>query len=488
MKNLFKAIVIVSMFFMVSYTAPAKVQAQGVGVSFQVFYDQLSPYGNWVNYPQYGYVWMPYTAPGFSPYSTNGYWAWTDYGWTWVSYYDWGWGPFHYGRWDYDPFYGWFWVPGYEWGPAWVCWRHAPGYYGWAPIAPGVSMTVVMGGRWHPHHDRWQFMHDRHMGDHYIDRYYEPRTDNDRIIRRSSYVKHTYIDRDRHATYISGPKRTDVEKTTGKPVERVEVVDRSTPGHSVENNKLNIYRPRVEAKEDNNNKPVPRKVEDLKNVPDVKTRQENYKKNPPQRQPEQQQQPQRQPEQPQKQEPQRQPEQQPQRQPERNPQQQPQKQEPQRQPEQQPQRQPERQPEQQPQKQEPQRQPERQRQQEPQRQPEQQPQKQEPQRQPEQQPQRQPERQPQQQPQRLPERQPERQPQRQEPQRQPEQQPQRQPERQPQQQPQRQMPKQDQPRQMPRQQQQRQLPRQQRETKSMPQQNQEKVNPRPENSEKERSK
>ncbi|HWB62342.1 MAG TPA: hypothetical protein VG603_02445 [Chitinophagales bacterium] len=25
-------------------------------VTFQVFYDELSPYGAWVNYPTYGYV------------------------------------------------------------------------------------------------------------------------------------------------------------------------------------------------------------------------------------------------------------------------------------------------------------------------------------------------------------------------------------------------------------------------------------------------
>ena len=28
-------------------------------VTTQVFYDQLSPYGQWVNYGNYGYVWIP---------------------------------------------------------------------------------------------------------------------------------------------------------------------------------------------------------------------------------------------------------------------------------------------------------------------------------------------------------------------------------------------------------------------------------------------
>src|SRR5664279_5266599 len=43
-------------------------------VNFQVFYDELSPYGNWVDYPRYGYVWVPYADAGFVPYSSRGHW------------------------------------------------------------------------------------------------------------------------------------------------------------------------------------------------------------------------------------------------------------------------------------------------------------------------------------------------------------------------------------------------------------------------------
>src|ERR1700749_3701227 len=64
----------------------------------QVFYDELSPYGQWIDYPDYGYVWQPNVDADFRPYETNGYWAYSDYGWTWVSNYSWGWATFHYGR------------------------------------------------------------------------------------------------------------------------------------------------------------------------------------------------------------------------------------------------------------------------------------------------------------------------------------------------------------------------------------------------------
>ena len=93
-------------------------------VDYQTFYDELSPHGNWVEYPGYGYVWQPSIGNDFRPYSTGGHWVWSDrYEWVWVSDYDWGWAPFHYGRWFHDGRYGWLWVPGYEWSGAWVTWR-----------------------------------------------------------------------------------------------------------------------------------------------------------------------------------------------------------------------------------------------------------------------------------------------------------------------------------------------------------------------------
>ena len=122
-----------------------KASAQTGSVSFQVFYDELSPYGTWVVTPDYGYVWVPDVDPGFTPYATNGYWIYTNMGWTWMSNYRWGWAPFHYGRWYNDPYYGSMWVPGNEWGPGWVTWRRSGGYYGWAPIGPGVSISMAYG-------------------------------------------------------------------------------------------------------------------------------------------------------------------------------------------------------------------------------------------------------------------------------------------------------------------------------------------------------
>src|SRR5437762_11828920 len=83
----FLAIVMFS-FFIISISSLQKAKAQ-VSVSFQFFYDNLSPYGTWISYPQYGYVWHPNVGRGFRPYGTRGHWVWSDeYEWIWVSDYE----------------------------------------------------------------------------------------------------------------------------------------------------------------------------------------------------------------------------------------------------------------------------------------------------------------------------------------------------------------------------------------------------------------
>src|ERR1700694_2271192 len=70
---------------------PQEPQPAEVEVSYQTFYDDLSPYGQWIDYPGYGYVWMPNVGYGFKPYATNGHWVYSEAGWVWASDYNWGW-------------------------------------------------------------------------------------------------------------------------------------------------------------------------------------------------------------------------------------------------------------------------------------------------------------------------------------------------------------------------------------------------------------
>ena len=147
-------------------------------VGYDAFYNELSPYGTWIDYPGYGYVWSPNAEPGFRPYSSQGHWVYSDYGWTWVSDYSWGWAPFHYGRWFYEDSYGWLWMPGREWAPAWVTWGQSGNYYGWAPISPNLNIN---NGYTPPQH-YWNFVPAERITSSNINNYTVNNTNNVTVV------------------------------------------------------------------------------------------------------------------------------------------------------------------------------------------------------------------------------------------------------------------------------------------------------------------
>jgi len=212
-------------------------------VGFNDFYNQLSPYGSWVNIAPYGQVWIA-NVPNFQPYSTNGYWTYTNYGWTWVSNYSWGWAPFHYGRWGYNNRYGWYWVPGYVWGPAWVAWSSSSDMYGWAPLMPGMNFNVSLSLNSFPS-TYWTFMQGRYMGMPNIGNYYVNRSKNVTIIKNTTIINNYGTENNRR--YTMGPSANDVQRyyTDGRTVQQMRVTnvsDRMNTGVAG-NNELRVYRP-----------------------------------------------------------------------------------------------------------------------------------------------------------------------------------------------------------------------------------------------------
>lgn len=224
-----------------------KVQAQpNVSVSFQMFYNNLQPHGQWINYGTHGYCWIPNNVgPNFRPYYTNGHWVMTDYGNTWVSDYSWGWAPFHYGRWTYDDYYGWIWVPGNTWGPAWVSWRNGGGYYGWAPLAPGINVNIAVGPRSYCSNDWWIFIPQRQIYNTRFHNYWRGPRYNTTIINRTTVINNTYVRGNRR--YVAGPRRGHVQQATGRPVRTYGVRSGMKPGRTqVRGNTLSVYNPRVQ--------------------------------------------------------------------------------------------------------------------------------------------------------------------------------------------------------------------------------------------------
>ena len=261
---------IITVFFVLMTSCiiyPRQTSAQESNVSFQVFYDQLSPYGQWIDYSNYGYVWIPDAASDFVPYSTDGHWVLTDYGWTWASDYNWGWAVFHYGRWSYADSLGWFWVPDNEWGPAWVNWRQADGYYGWSPMEPGMTLSVSFGRTYDNGNDHWMFVRDRDIERSDINHYYLNHSDRDRIGRNSVVINNTYRDNNRHTTYVSGPSRIQVQKVVGRNITPMVIRENAKPGQEISNGQLRIYRPQV-VKSNNNDgrKTAPARVTNINDV------------------------------------------------------------------------------------------------------------------------------------------------------------------------------------------------------------------------------
>ncbi len=234
-----------------SYPGNPQEYGQGQYEDTSYFYDRLSPYGNWIDYNPYGYVWIPrHMRYGWRPYS-DGRWVWTEYGWTWIADQEWGDIPFHYGRWGYDNQIGWFWVPGTVWGPAWVTWRSNDQYMGWAPLPPGVEFGVGMDFNARafdiPLHF-WVFIQGRHFQDRYVNPYVLPYERNQTIVNYTNITNNIYMRNDRIVNEGIGLDR--VRRFTGRDVARYEVRDTRQPGRArIIGQEVQISRPAIRKKE-----------------------------------------------------------------------------------------------------------------------------------------------------------------------------------------------------------------------------------------------
>jgi hypothetical protein len=247
-------------FFFVGSTTIDKLAAQRVEttITYQSFYDGLSPYGIWIDYPGYGHVWHPSVDGNFRPYFTNGYWDYSVDGWIWISNYSWGWAPFHYGRWLYDDLYGWLWIPGYEWSPAWVIWGDVDNYYAWAPLMPSVNV-VVWYGTWRPPVIYWNVVNHIYIYDRDISNRGRSNIDyrfTSRIRINNNYATTRY----HNQYYAKGPEVNEVENYINRKIAPVSLreVKKAAPT-TRDRNELQVYRPKI-------NNPEPRTYRSIDKV------------------------------------------------------------------------------------------------------------------------------------------------------------------------------------------------------------------------------
>lgn len=245
--------------------APPPVYVASPPPDVSYFYDDLSPYGSWVQLDGVGWCWQPRVLavnPLWRPYCDAGHWVFTDAGWFWQSDYSWGWAPFHYGRWYLHDRCGWVWTPDRVWGPAWVTWRYEGNDCGWAPLPPHADFDARLGYRFNGVHvaldfdfglrpDHFTFIAMRDFGDHDFAHHCLPRAQVTQIYNHTTIINNyvvrnnTVINQGIGVQRVSAATHTDFKK----------VAIRDTPAWSAasSNSRLTgktevaVYRPQLKA-------------------------------------------------------------------------------------------------------------------------------------------------------------------------------------------------------------------------------------------------
>jgi len=213
-------------------------------VSFQSFYDVLSPMGEWIQITKEDidedlsdgegesfamnrnedeelfFIWKPKVEENWKPYS-NGRWEYTDHGWFWVSADSWGNSTYNYGRWWNSPKYGWVWMPGYTWAPAWVKWKvsNDDKYVGWVPLSPKAKWKSESGitdknYRYKNKDADWVFVDNSTFAGDIATSKIVPDKENSSLVKNSADITDISVDNDKIVN--KGPDVQRMEEKCGK--------------------------------------------------------------------------------------------------------------------------------------------------------------------------------------------------------------------------------------------------------------------------------
>ena len=217
--------------------APTPVYVSSPPPDVTYFYNDLSPYGTWIQLDGVGWCWQPRVVVVnrmWRPYCDSGHWVYTDAGWFWQSDYSWGWAPFHYGRWQLHNRCGWVWLPDRVWGPAWVTWRVAGDNCGWAPLPPHADFDVRLGFRFNGvsvaanfdfglHPDHFTFIAMRDFHDHDFAHHRLPPTEVTKVYNHTTVINNYVVNN--NTVVNQGIKVEQVSAATHTPVRKVAIRD-----------------------------------------------------------------------------------------------------------------------------------------------------------------------------------------------------------------------------------------------------------------------
>ncbi len=214
-------------------------------VSFQSFYDVLSPMGEWIQITkedvdddlsdgegegfnryasisdeEFLFIWKPEVDKNWKPYM-NGKWEYTDHGWLWISADKWGNSTYNYGRWWNSPKYGWVWLPGYTWAPAWVKWKvsNDDKYVGWVALSPKAKWNSEKGitdetYRYKNKDNEWVFVDNSNFAGEISSGNIVKADDNTSLVKNSSSITDIKTEDDKIVN--KGPDVNWMEEKTGK--------------------------------------------------------------------------------------------------------------------------------------------------------------------------------------------------------------------------------------------------------------------------------
>ncbi len=219
-------------------------------VSFQSFYDILSPMGEWIQITKedidddlsdgegegmnnfmasntdedFLFIWKPSVESNWKPY-VNGKWEYSDHGWLWVSSDTWGNSTYNYGRWWNSPKYGWVWLPGYTWAPAWVKWKvtNDDKYVGWVALSPKAKWNSEKGitdetYKYRNKDKEWVFVENNSFAGDITSVNIVKQNENSSLVKNSTSITEIKTEDDKIVN--KGPDVNRMEEKTGKKFQK----------------------------------------------------------------------------------------------------------------------------------------------------------------------------------------------------------------------------------------------------------------------------
>jgi hypothetical protein len=246
--------------FAIASLSLGALRTEAQDVSIETFYNQLDPYGDWVDAGDYGYVWHPRDIDDtWRPYA-DGHWAYTDAGWTWLSDEPYSWAVYHYGRWFRIEDVGWVWAPGTEWAPAWVSFRYGHRHVGWAPLPPEANFSGDFReiGAWSDSYydvgpTDYVFVDVRNFGAPGLREFELPANGNLAFISETTNITNVRVEN--NTVFLGGPDFNAVNRDSAQKIPRLQL-ERRTEGFgsdpnsfraTVQGNSLRVAAPVIAA-------------------------------------------------------------------------------------------------------------------------------------------------------------------------------------------------------------------------------------------------